>query len=359
MKIAILHNLYGEFSRGGAETAVAMMAADYAAQGHEVFLLTTKPHDLAATASTANGKEKIYYLSSSFYNLHRYPWIYRALWQIGNFLSWRHYRLISKILQQEKPDLVVTHNLMGLGWLAPLAIRRLRLPHEHVLHDIQLLHPSGLMMWGKEKKIESPAAKIYQALIRKLFSSPTKVSSPSHWLLNLHTAHGFFPGSQLAVQPFVWPTTERTGQDHRAKARDGLKRFLFIGQVEKQKGILLLVKTFRKNAADDWRLTVAIRGGGRDLARARRWAGDDRRIEFIGPLSYEATEKVKAAADCLIVPSLCYENSPTVIYGAHAAGLPVIAAAIGGIPELMRAGDLLFNPGDADDLLRAMREFAK
>ena len=57
-----------------------------------------------------------------------------------------------------------------------------------------------------------------------------------------------------------------------------------------------------------------------------------------------------------VVPSICYENSPTVIYEASLVGVPVIASNIGGIPELVVEGEsgLLVKPGDEQDLARAM-----
>jgi glycosyltransferase involved in cell wall biosynthesis len=45
-----------------------------------------------------------------------------------------------------------------------------------------------------------------------------------------------------------------------------------------------------------------------------------------------------AKADVLVVPSLCYENSPTVIYESLGMGMPVLAADIGGVAELIKEG---------------------
>src|SRR5262249_6317810 len=60
--------------------------------------------------------------------------------------------------------------------------------------------------------------------------------------------------------------------------------------------------------------------------------------------------------DALVVPSIWPENSPLVIHEAFLAGVPVIAARIGGIPELVTHGKngLLFNPGDVEDLSRVL-----
>ena len=56
------------------------------------------------------------------------------------------------------------------------------------------------------------------------------------------------------------------------------------------------------------------------------------------------------------MPSVWPENSPLVVLEAFLAGLPVVAARIGGIPELVSDGTngLLFHPGDADDLARVL-----
>lgn len=352
MKIGLMHNLYGEFSRGGAETVVRMMAEELLSSGNDIFLITTKPRGAKPAVQTIPNGLKTYYLDSAFYNLSLIPALLRLFWHIGNILSFKKYREIKKILKAEGPELIITHNLMGLGFLTPNAIRSLKIKHEHWLHDIQLLHPSGLMIWRQEKNIDSLGAKIYQAINRAFFSTPSRIVSPSAWLLKMHSDRGFFKSSEKEVKPLKWPT----GMAKEKIKNQPAKNFLFIGQVEEQKGIFVLIEAFKKISRPDLTLTIAIRGGGNSLETAKLKAAGDNRIKFLGPLSYEETEKIKTTSDYLIVPSLCYENSPTVIYGAHASGLPVIASDIGGIPEILNSQDKLFKPGDSDDLRKKIEE---
>lgn len=357
MKIGLLHNLYGELSRGGAENVVRLMAKELKAAGHSVFLITTKPANLKnAQQKNIDHDLKIYYFVSNFYNLGHKRQLYRFFWQIANIFSIAQYFRLKKILKIEKPDLVITHNLMGLGLLAPLALRRLKIKHEHFLHDIQLLHPSGLMILGQEKKIQNFGARIYQALTRLLLSSPAKIISPSRWLLDLHQRHGFFPYSMGEIQPLQLSYSDAPA-DRRSRDKMSLINFLFVGQIEDHKGILFLIEAFKK--IKNQAIVLRIAGDGQKLAAAKNAAAGDKRIEFLGRLDRTDVQKEMARSDYLVVPSLCYENSPTVIYEAQAADLPIIAADIGGIKEIIGPHDRLFIAGDQEDLKKKISAVSK
>ncbi len=64
-------------------------------------------------------------------------------------------------------------------------------------------------------------------------------------------------------------------------------------------------------------------------------------------------------AAALICPSECQESFGRVVIEAFAAGTPVIASAIGALPELVEHGrtGLLFRPGDAEDLADKIQWF--
>ncbi|MHB8904035.1 MAG: glycosyltransferase [Patescibacteria group bacterium] len=361
MKICLCNNLYGEFSHGGAETVVSLMVSELKKSGHEVFLITTKPRKTKLVSPEKEIKDseselKIYYIKSQFYNIADLNTFIRLFWHFHNIFSINKYFKIKKILKKEKPDVVITHNLMGLGFLAPLAIRKLKIRHEHFLHDIQLLHPSGLMIYGQENKLNSFAALAYQKITKSLFSSPAKIISPSKWLLDMHIDRGFFEKSAVEIRPFDWGKNNGALKEGEGNNKDSNKpkssnKFLFVGQIEEQKGIFLLINAFKKIAKPELSLTIISRNGGGKLAEAIKLTKDDQRIKIISPLSFEETKKIMENSDCLIVPSLCYENSPTVIYGAHEAGLRVIASDIGGIPEICNENDDLFEPGNEEDLI--------
>jgi GT2 family glycosyltransferase len=80
-------------------------------------------------------------------------------------------------------------------------------------------------------------------------------------------------------------------------------------------------------------------------------------VEHTGSLPNADVPRWMAGLDALVVPSVWEENSPLVIREAFAAGVPVVASRIGGIPEVIADGvnGLLFEPGSVDDLARQLR----
>ena len=346
MKIAVINNLYYPYNRGGAETLIKQMVADFKSQNHEVFLITSEPRGRKDKIKNPETNElRSYHFPSHYYNLAHWPSPRKVLWHFSNIFSFAKTTAIKKVLNQEKPDLVITHNLVGLGFRLPLAIKKLKIRHEHYLHDIQLLYPSGLLIWGQEKIIDSWSAKIYQFFTRAFLGSPAKVISPSQWLLNEHRRRGFFKDSETELRYF---RAKLPPADYSPRQRE--KNFLFVGQIEKHKGIIFLIKTFLSVIETKPELKLTIIGDGDCLEEAKKLAANSQQIEFTGRLESSLVKSLMQKNDCLILPSLCYENAPLTIYEAQAAGLPVLASRIGGIPEIINEHDRLFNPGDKQDL---------
>jgi glycosyltransferase involved in cell wall biosynthesis len=81
-------------------------------------------------------------------------------------------------------------------------------------------------------------------------------------------------------------------------------------------------------------------------------------VERLGWISGAAKEAFWAGIDCLVVPSEWEEPAGLVAVEARARGVPVIAAAVGGLPEYVDEASrpLLFRSGDVDDLVRSMEK---
>jgi glycosyltransferase involved in cell wall biosynthesis len=97
-------------------------------------------------------------------------------------------------------------------------------------------------------------------------------------------------------------------------------------------------------------------GDGSKRGEIQELIAGDERFKYLGKLDGKALESIYAGADFTVVPSLVYENCPTVILESFATGTPVIASRAGGIPELVRDGEngFLFLPGSATSVEQAL-----
>lgn len=79
------------------------------------------------------------------------------------------------------------------------------------------------------------------------------------------------------------------------------------------------------------------------------------KVTFLGNISIEDVQIELARANCLVVPSF-QENAPLSIAEAMAAGVPVVAANVGGVPGMVRDGvtGLLVDPHDINSISRAV-----
>ena len=129
----------------------------------------------------------------------------------------------------------------------------------------------------------------------------------------------------------------------------------FAGRITKQKALEVALDALGRVDG----VTLAIAGDGPDLPDLRRRVAElglDGRVRFLGPLNRERVLTLFRAADASLLTS-SWENFPHTVVEALAVGTPVIATAVGGVPELVRDGEngLLVPAGDSNGLAAAIR----
>jgi type III pantothenate kinase len=151
-----------------------------------------------------------------------------------------------------------------------------------------------------------------------------------------------------------------------ARARDPAARpvtALYVGRIEpEQKGLEDLLRAMALISSPDalsLRVVGEDWGGERRLRDLARDLGITRRIAWTGSVSEEAKRTEYAAADLLVLPSR-FEPFGIVLLEAMAAGLPVVATRVGGIPEVVVDGitGRLVPPRDPAALAEALQALA-
>jgi len=126
--------------------------------------------------------------------------------------------------------------------------------------------------------------------------------------------------------------------------------FLFVGRLEKLKGLQTLIPTFRRFAKA--RLLVAGTGSYESKLRAMADGADN--IRFLGYVSGERLQSLYRGAVALVIPSICYEAAPLVVIEAFRERTPAIVRNLGAMPEIVSesGGGFIYNT--EEDLVGAM-----
>lgn len=358
MKICIIENIYPPYDRGGAEQVIAKTVQGLLNAGHEVMILTSSPK---GDEYEKHERLRIYRRRPRnlyFYtDAHHHGILSRFAWHFFDIFNTGVYFWIKKVLQEEQPDVVHTHNLMGLSFLIPRAIRSLSLRHIHTVHDVQLVEPSAIILKEKENSFRYSGwpTRLYTALMRALIGSPHVVISPSQFLLDFYTARGFFSASKRIVlrNPMTFTSEKRV----EPETRDSVFRFLYVGQIEQHKGVMLLVDTFLALLRETNMVAeLHIVGNGSLFADIKERVAGSTHIHMHGRVDRRELPKLFSQVHLTVAPSLCYENSPTVIFESLYFGVPVLASSIEGIAELIHEGKngFTFVAGNKESLREKM-----
>ncbi len=166
--------------------------------------------------------------------------------------------------------------------------------------------------------------------------------------------------ARLAGVSFPAPrSAERPGsaQLHKTRAELGAVArplILAVGRLEPHKGHDLLL-----DAAREWRalepqptVVVAGEGSGRPGLQ-RRIENEDLPVRLLG--RRDDLPELLAAADLMVLPSR-FESYPLIVHEALRAGLPLVATAVGAVPELVGDAAMLVPGDDPEALARAVSD---
>lgn len=358
MKVCVISNLYPPFVRGGAEQVVAKTVQGLKVEGHDVVVITSTPEQGSVQEEGGVTIYRLHPKNIFFYtDAHKHGIFSRLLWHLINIFHRGIASEVENILRDTKPEIVHTHNLMGLSFLIPRVIQKLGLRHLHTVHDVQLVEPSGIILKQKEMswRYHGFPIQLYSALTKWLFGSPDVVISPSQFLLKFYHDRGFFSASKQVV--LRNPLTVDINPSE-SRELSGPICFLYLGQIEYHKGVLFLLNTFLQ--AKELRAELHIVGDGSCFKEVVEKARGDVRVRIYGRMDRKTLPQLFEKIDMTIVPSLCYENSPTVIFESFAFGVPVLASNIEGVAELIREGEngMTFEAGNSESLQKKMLSLA-
>src|SRR5262245_45691 len=176
-----------------------------------------------------------------------------------------------------------------------------------------------------------------------LFVAPSRALAEEHLRLGI-------PAAKVRTSDYGFPPLAPASPP-RVRDASAPLAIGFVGTLVWHKGVHVLLEAAARLPRE--RFEVLVFGDLETFpaytARLRRLAAG-LPVRFMGGFGNGEAASVYARLDVLVVPSLWPENSPLVIHEAFQAGVPVVGARIGGIPELLGENGLLYDAFSSADL---------
>lgn len=262
---------------------------------------------------------------------------HRAPGARGLFLGLSHFAesvLLARELKKRRTTHLHNHFANSAATVGLLASRLLSIRWSFTMHGIsETDYPAGLMLG---RKIEAAEFVVCVSWFGR--AQGMRLVSADHW----HKMHVIRCGLPFDRIPKKSPAVRNT------------RTIICVGRLSPEKGQAGLLRSFATLRPRHSELRLRLVGDGPDRASLEALAkelGLSDAVVFTGRLPEEDTLAEIAHADLLVLPSFM-EGLPIVLMEAMAAGVPVIASRVAGIPELVEDDEtgLLFTPSNWDEL---------
>jgi glycosyltransferase involved in cell wall biosynthesis len=283
-------------------------------------------------------------------------------------------KILKKIFNEEFDIIHIAHP-MRLGSILKIAKQR-NIPTVLTLTDFWLMCPRGIAVTINGELCTSPESGIkcvkecygemWKDRIMQRFNEANEfiksidvVASPTYFLAGV-LKNEFYREISVVRHGIEYSDIK---SDKRLKhERDNIV-FGYIGTVIPHKGVHIVVEALK--SLKNKNIKVRIYGNyfhEKDyFENLKKMSDGDSRIEFLGEYRDEEIPYIMNEADCLLVPSVWWENSPLTILTSLAFKVPVITINIGGAAELVKNGINGFNfeIGNLRSLANVMEKIAK
>jgi glycosyltransferase involved in cell wall biosynthesis len=265
-------------------------------------------------------------------------------------LHWVQDPKLDALFKEYRPTVVHTH-LGGIVYAFVLTMKYRTPVRIHTLHNI-----------AQQEMGAGPSRRVRLLVFRYRIGSFVPVAIAEEVARTFEILYGYqnpalIPNG-IPVQNFTPDSATRASVRESLRCEPSSVIFIHVGRFSYQKNHELLINAFARILSHaDVPVELWLVGEGELLEAVQqqvRTLGIENRVRFLGVRS--DIPDLLHAADVFVFPSR-WEGNPLSVMEAMAAGLPVIATAVGGVPELVEDGvsGILVPNEDRDALVAAMQ----
>ena len=290
---------------------------------------------------------------------------------INYFYHFEATKRIDELIKKERPDIAHIHLIWGQITSSILPVlKRYNIPIILSIHDYRLVCPAYTFRNGREKICEQCHGRNFYYCIANKCTKNSYFLSFVMALEQYFRNTFFFPATYIDGLIYVsnfaknihekyMPTLKNKKSVVLYNFTDNIesvctsksdKYFLFFGRLSYEKGLKTLLSAFLK--IPNSKLKIVGTGPLESEIKHLIINNNITNVELLGYKSGLDLIEIVRNAYFVIVPSEWYENNPMTIIESYAAGVPVIGANIGGIPEIIienRTG-YIFSPSNIQEL---------
>ncbi|MEW5923928.1 MAG: glycosyltransferase family 4 protein, partial [Candidatus Zixiibacteriota bacterium] len=251
---------------------------------------------------------------------------------------------VRKLINGIKPDLLHSHFATGFGMWGMQS----------------KFHPHIISVWGADV-IDFPNTWLKRKLLGRILHSADRITSTSLFLRQKTV--GLF--SDLEKNISVIPFGVTVSDIIKRPRNDGLTRLVFIKAHRKKYGPDILIEAVSEAVKSGLNLHLTIAGEGGMTGQLQdqvKRLGLNEYVTFAGFIDNRNMPEFLAEQDIMVMPSVMdSESFGVAVLEASAAGLPVIASRIGGVPEVLRDNEtgILVPAGDVASLTTSIIKLAQ
>jgi glycosyltransferase involved in cell wall biosynthesis len=359
LRFCMITTFYPPYNFGGDGIGVQRLSRALVRRGHHVTVI----HDVDAYNLLHRGPEPVPQPEPAGLEVHSLRSRLRTLSPVLTQQTGRPVvqgARIRRILAEQKFDVIHFNNvsLVGGPGVLPLGAGiKIYEAHEHwLVCPTHVLWRHGReLCTGKEclsctlQHRRPPQLWRYTGNLDRELGHIDAFIAKSRFSRDKHHEFGF--KRPMEVLPYFLPDPDEAAAPATSQAPHERPYFLFVGRLEKIKGLDDVIPLFRDYQDAD----LLIAGDGEYAGALRALANENPRVKFLGRVPVEELHGYYAHALAVVVPSVCFETFGIILIEAFKYGVPVIARRLGPFPEIMetaRAGQLF---GDSTELLASMR----